>query len=877
MHRFSVLLIAFLGWAVILFAQGGPPGAAITDLAGVWDDPNTMFAATERGVFHSKTAGHIWTPMNDGLPILNIPSIAGNRGLLLAAVREHGVYRISEGGTWEAANTGMEGEDVLTVAMDPDNSDIAYAGTAGGHIFKTLNGGDAWTSVSSGLSEGSYIEIAISPTDSDLILVTNLNPQDATGRILRSTNGGTSWNVVVTGPIAFLKIDFSRSNPGTAWVATETGIARSTDGGATFSAPILRDWVFYDLAIDPDDSQIIYAATRANGIFRTENGGQDWFLATEGLAFGAVNRLEITRQAIYAGLDGSGVFRSSDSGFSWRMSSAGMHAASALALAVNPGNGERVLAATTGGGMFRSSSGGTAWGDSRTGLNTFQVNSLRHDPQSPDTVYAGSINPFNAADGRFLRSSDAGAAWELLWTGAPVYAIATHPADGATVYIGTLTNRFFGTSGLWRSRDRGATFDPVPGQGRLEFLDVIETAIDPSNPRNLYVIARDQFTVPTGYEFLRSNDEGGSFIGSGLSSNPLTGITIDPANPSRILVGSLAGVFLSVNGGQDFAAVNTGLPDDGAVAVISIVIDGNDGGATYAATTSGVFKSVDGAASWSSANSGLEAALVRKLRVDPNNAGVLYAATSDAGVYKTIDGGANWTPTGGVPALSAAGVVNGASFKNSAVSPGEIVSVFVQNAGPAEGVLAGLDPATGKLPTALAGVRVFFDDTAAPLFFVRFDQLNVQVPFEVAGLETVDVRVEYLGSASSAASVAVQATHPGVFSPVLNQDDSLNSESNPARPGSAVQLYATGQGAVTPPVMTGQPAPSVAPLAIADAEVEALVNGTPAIVEFKGLSPGFVGLQQVNVRLPVNASGRIEIRIVAGGVESTTKAVVFVR
>jgi uncharacterized protein (TIGR03437 family) len=192
-------------------------------------------------------------------------------------------------------------------------------------------------------------------------------------------------------------------------------------------------------------------------------------------------------------------------------------------------------------------------------------------------------------------------------------------------------------------------------------------------------------------------------------------------------------------------------------------------------------------------------------------------------------------------------------------------------------VQAGFDPDTGGLPTTLAGVRVFFNDIPAPLFFARSDQLNVQVPFEVAGLDTVEMRVEYKGAASSFVQVAVRPTHPGIFSSVLNGDLSPNSEENPESAGGTVVLYVTGQGSVNPSLTTGQPGPATPPFPKPEAQVRVFVNGEPATVDFNGLAPWLVGLLQVNVILPGNVSGEVEIQVFIGDAESPSRATVFVQ
>jgi uncharacterized protein (TIGR03437 family) len=333
----------------------------------------------------------------------------------------------------------------------------------------------------------------------------------------------------------------------------------------------------------------------------------------------------------------------------------------------------------------------------------------------------------------------------------------------------------------------------------------------------------------------------------------------------RIYVGAGNGIFRSVDGGGEYRPANAGFPAEG-VLVSSVAIDANANSMVYASTSSGVFRSSDGADSWQLANSGLEQQGVLELVPDPREAGVLYAATVSGGVFKTVNGGESWQPTGGVPLLTSAGVVNAADFGGGGVAPGEIVSIFGVELGPAEGVQPGIDPETGGLATLAAGVRVFFNEFEAALFFVRHDQLNVQVPFEVAGLEHVTIRVEYQGAVSARVSVPVLPSHPGLFSVVLNQDSSVNSEDSRESSGRVVQLFATGQGLVDPAIETGAFAPGMEPFPRATETVRVTIGGRPAVVHFAGLAPGFVGLLQVNAQIDnLVTAGPAEVILEIGG------------
>jgi uncharacterized protein (TIGR03437 family) len=218
------------------------------------------------------------------------------------------------------------------------------------------------------------------------------------------------------------------------------------------------------------------------------------------------------------------------------------------------------------------------------------------------------------------------------------------------------------------------------------------------------------------------------------------------------------------------------------------------------------------------------------------------------------------------PSVPNRGVLNGAGFDTAVpgLSPGAIASIFGTNlsTAPASGVQPGFVPGTTTLQTTANGTQVTFDGVAAPLFFVSPGQLNVQVPFEVAGRVAVQMAVNVNGVSSPPVTVPISSATPALFTlsstgkgagVVLNENGTLNSPTNPEAAGKVIQLFATGLGAVSPAPVTGQGARSTAPLSRSIIAPAVTVGGASAAVEFSGLAPGFVGLWQVNVRVPAAA------------------------
>ncbi len=227
------------------------------------------------------------------------------------------------------------------------------------------------------------------------------------------------------------------------------------------------------------------------------------------------------------------------------------------------------------------------------------------------------------------------------------------------------------------------------------------------------------------------------------------------------------------------------------------------------------------------------------------------------------------------PEIGFDGVVNSATFdKTKPVSPGTIVALFGTQLAPSTAV-ALFTP----LPRELSSTKIFTNGTQAPLFFVSHGQINFQIPWETPqGIRTVQVvRDGEAGNLVSAdisdrssgifrvnigeygAIINASTTGPGnvVFALPEGTISSPGFSSAPARPGEVLSIFATGLGAVTPLAGTGEVTPPAPPLLRAFdvplVNFGRAVLGPFAVPSFVGLTPGLVGLFQVNVTVPEDA------------------------
>lgn len=217
-------------------------------------------------------------------------------------------------------------------------------------------------------------------------------------------------------------------------------------------------------------------------------------------------------------------------------------------------------------------------------------------------------------------------------------------------------------------------------------------------------------------------------------------------------------------------------------------------------------------------------------------------------------------------------ITNGASFRtDQPVTGGSWATAFGSFAGVATSTASTL-----PITKTLAGVTVTVDGVEAPVHFVSSTQINFLVPYSATpGLRPVVIRA---GGATVNGNLRIITAAPGLFikdtqtpprGAILNQDDSENTQANPARRGQAISIYATGPGALNSVIADGAGAPAD-PLATTRSTPQVYIGGVPATVQFSGLAPGFAGLWQINAFVPERnfIAGRVPVQVFIDGVDS---------
>jgi hypothetical protein len=278
------------------------------------------------------------------------------------------------------------------------------------------------------------------------------------------------------------------------------------------------------------------------------------------------------------------------------------------AIAVDPTDAAVVYLGTVNGGVWKTTnytSSNPTWAPlTDTQLPSLSINSVAVSPVDHNVVYAGtgstSSDAFLGSPGfGIAKSSDGGATWTVLaadtFAGRRIRSVVPTTLDGGNV---VLAATLFDGGGVWRSTDGGADFTRLSGAAGSGLPDagVSDLVADPSNPNRFYA------AVPVAY----SNDGN-------------------------------AGVFRSDDGGQTWAAVNSGLGGIDSSLRILLSVHGSDTNTVYAmviasdGSLSGVFRSADQGASWQAMGTptspvfpGQQGIIHGAIAADPNDANVVF-------------------------------------------------------------------------------------------------------------------------------------------------------------------------------------------------------------------------------------------------------------
>ncbi len=295
--------------------------------------------------------------------------------------------------TW--VHFGLPGKTVNSIAVDPSNSDILFAGAEEG-LYRTTNSGASWDTLEPGLMRG-IKAVSIDPHDPQVVYAVH-GIGDLDDGVYRSTDGGVSWN-----PIYGLACGTS------FWTCTSSlyagalddsgggGVHLSTDGGATWDTinQGLTNLDVLSLGFIRcfDDSVDVDLAGTRGGIFRRSvPPGTSWVWVGPAVNahivdFGGGEQLPGVYAAWGNGSWSDGVYKSTDMGETWIVKYYYIYT---YTVTVNPLNDLCVFAGALGGGVFRSTDAGESWNEMNQGLTDLDVKELAFSRADTTWLYAGT-------------------------------------------------------------------------------------------------------------------------------------------------------------------------------------------------------------------------------------------------------------------------------------------------------------------------------------------------------------------------------------------------------------------------------------------------------------------------------------------------------
>lgn len=538
-----------------------------------------------------------------------------------------------------------------------------------------------------GLYGGAVYSVAIDPFVPNKFFATSYMGDG----LFVSENGGMTWNTVEGfRNYAGHEVSISESTPDTVWVAYFSNIARSKDGGSSWSKWSLPDRRYaLSVAIDPVDSNTVYvgAGIGMNGenpagtVFKTTNEGQTWqqstLAADEEVARLAISRSDPKVLWALTGYSAPGsAYKSIDGADHWQKIELGFAKEYLYAIAIDPSNPEVVFIAGYK-GIVMTRDGGKHW----VRILKKSCNTLAIDPARPGTIYA---NIYDRTGSILYKSKDSGKTWQQYPLGDySLYALAIDPHHSESLLAGDYV------AGTLKSVDGGAHWQ-LSNEG-IRANIVFDSAFAPNSknilmagamgglfrydqtgmwtklfPASVYAVAfspnGDTLYLGVDYGLVKSTDNGRTWTkATGLPAGWLDyyagqAIAVDPRNPQVLYLGlayfegNRGEVYTSVDAGQSFSRDAIFGAPVGAVA-----IDPTDSQTVYAGTSAffgssavltpkgALFRKEQG--QWTKL--ALEDVDVNSIQIAPSNSNMLYVGSGDSashnsGLYRSDDRGVTW-------------------------------------------------------------------------------------------------------------------------------------------------------------------------------------------------------------------------------------------
>jgi BNR/Asp-box repeat. len=415
--------------------QGGGPQFIAVDSA----NPRLVYVATRSGVFRSTEGGANWHLLDLASTSTSTSCLAidpANPQTIFAVAAPAGIIKSTDGGTsWAAVSPGKPSPRAWTIAIDSKNHTL-YAGDGFG-VNVSKDDGATWSLRNAGIRSIPILSLSLDPGNSQTIYAgSNYGG-------FKSTDGGVRWQAIM--PKGVLRMEVAPADSRTIYAHSVDGFFKSTDGGAHFKQ--IHRWNQANIRFSPHIARsnpgILYALNYRlhnvpNEIVRSTDGGETWELISSALMDRQITNLAIdpaNTRCIYAG--GSALSRSTDGGESWAEINLAIPSGRVEMIAIDPTNSDTIYVGSNR-RLYKSSDRGATWAAFELGPTWSQFRALVVAPSNNQIVYA-------ADNSRIFISRDGGQQWTQM-EDAPrcsIMVLAVDPSDAETLYVGSFSAGMF--------------------------------------------------------------------------------------------------------------------------------------------------------------------------------------------------------------------------------------------------------------------------------------------------------------------------------------------------------------------------------------------------------------------------------------------------
>jgi photosystem II stability/assembly factor-like uncharacterized protein len=608
----------------IYIATGDRDGGSMWSLGGGYYNDNNSI-----GILKSVDGGTTWNTTgisfsaSDNMIINKLLIDPTNHNVLYAAIYNSlgssnaGLYKTTDGGsTWNKLSSNM----YVDLEFKPGNSQVIYAGTKVGHIYRSTDAGVNWSLIVDQYSAGGRrVNLAVSAADATVVYAVMAKTDGGLFGVYKSSDSGNSFALVYDGSAANHNL--------LGWVTD--GSDSGGQGG-------------YDLtiAVDPSNANIVYVG--GVNSHKSTNGGSTWTAVNCWTSSGTYNKngaptvhadkhmmkIRSSDNTLFETNDG-GIYYTTDGGGSWTDKTNGIVPSQMYRLGVSATTSGDVITGLQDNGT-KLYSGGT-WGYALGGDGM----ECAIDYTDVNTQYGETPN------GNIKLTTNHWSSYSYITvdpsTGSPTnglnesgYWVTPYQIDPATH-----TTLYLGMNNVWKSTDQGSNWTKISTMSTSSKLRSL--AVAPSNSQVIYTADPDQIWVTT------NGGTGWTDVTGTLpvSSSSITYISVKYDDPSTAWVSlgqyNAYGVYQTTDGGSTWTDISSGLPQ---IPVMCVIQNRQNTSQTelYAGTDLGVYVKM-GSGGWTAFNNGLPNVVVNELEIYYNDTqsslSRLRAATSGRGLWES--------------------------------------------------------------------------------------------------------------------------------------------------------------------------------------------------------------------------------------------------